>query len=253
MSPIALVTALRLETRAVLAALSAPRRVRPASRPTWTGRAGDHDVVVVQGGVGLVAAAAAAAALPADAALVGSIGVAGALAPDLLPGDLVVPDAIVWDDDAGSLARYAVAAPTVATLLATLAPAFARPIRAGTLLSSPVVVAGTDAKRAARERCGAVAVDMEAAALAAHASARGVPFFALRAVLDPADLSLERLPPNLDASWAARARLATMPTVWPLLGALRRHAATAAASLTAALRVALPALRSACPRSDRTI
>ena len=241
MSATVIVTAVRLETRAVLAALRDVRRVRPAARPCWVTRAGAREVIVVEGGVGPAAVRAAAAALPPQARLVGSVGFAGALAPALMPGDVVVPSVIVWEE-AGVEQRYEVPAVLVEAAMRVLVPVLPRRPQTGLLLSSPVVVAGVGAKRAAFDQHGALAVEMEAAALVHHARARGVPFFALRVVLDPADLSLENLPPNLDTSWVARARLATMPTVWPLLGTLRRHAATAGVELTRALRAVLPDL-----------
>ena len=241
MSGIALVTALRLETRAALAALARTRRIRPAARPSWIGRAGTREIVVVQGGVGPAAAAAALAAVPRAATLLGSIGFAGALEPGLRPGDVVVASAILWDD-AGVLRRYEVAPALVEALRRALDPVLPRPPSAGALFSSPTVLAGVAAKRATYERHDAAAVEMEAAALARYATTHELPLFALRAVLDPATLSLEGLPPNLDSSWAARARLATTPAVWPLLGALKRHADVAGRALTVALRAALPAL-----------
>jgi adenosylhomocysteine nucleosidase len=238
---IAVVTALRLETRAVLGALTRPRRIRPAERPSWTGRAGEHEIVVVEGGVGPVAAARAVKALPTSIALVGSLGFAGGLDPALATGDVIVPSTIVWEE-AGVARRYDVAPALVESLGSVLAPALGRPPQLGTLFSAGAVVADVAAKRAAYERHAAAGVEMEAAALARYARDHGVALFALRVVLDPAALSLEQLPPNLDASWAARARLATMPWVWPLLATLRRHAATAASVLTHAARAALPAL-----------
>jgi adenosylhomocysteine nucleosidase len=42
-------------------------------------------------------------------------------------------------------------------------------------------------KRRAKESTGAIAVDMETAAIAAEANARGLPFLAIRAVLDEVD------------------------------------------------------------------
>ena len=235
-----LVTALRLETRAVLAALARVRRVRPARRPTWTGFVGAREITVVQGGVGPIAANAAAAAIPEGAGLVGSVGFAGALAPTLSPGDVVIPAAIVWLEDGGG--RYDVSPAVCDALSGALHPGMPGAACGGTLLSSASILAGVVAKRIAFERHAAVAVEMEAAALARWARARGVPFFALRVVLDPAALSLEDLPPNLDSSWTARARLATLPRAWPLLATLRRHAATAGLALTRALGAALPAL-----------
>jgi len=58
------VTAFRLETRAVLTALAQVERIRPATRPCWRGRAGTGEVVVVEGRVGPDGARAAVAALP---------------------------------------------------------------------------------------------------------------------------------------------------------------------------------------------
>ncbi len=196
---------------------------------------------VVEAGVGPRAARAAAAGIPPDSISVGSAGFAGALAPTLAAGDVIVPSAIVWEAD-GVMQRYEIAPAFVEAAVRALVPVLHRPPRTGVMLSSPIIVAGVAAKRAAFDRHGAIAVEMEAAELAAHARARGVPFFAVRVVLDPADLSLEDLPPHLEASWIARARLATMPAVWPLLGALRRHAVVAGAELTRALGAVLPQL-----------
>jgi len=245
-STIGVVTALRLETRAVLGALTRTRRLRPAARPSWSGRAGEHEIVVVEGGVGPVAAARAATALPARITLVGSLGFAGGLDPELATGDVIVPSAIVWEEG-GVACRHDVEPALVDRLARVLTPVLARPPRIGTLFSAAAVVADVAAKRAAYERHAAAGVEMEAAALAQHAREHGVPLFALRVVLDPAALSLEQLPPNLDASWAARARLATMPWVWPLLATLRRHALTAGTVLTRAARAALPALPAGTP------
>ena len=241
MSSIGVVTALRLETRAVLSALTQTARIRSAARPTWTGRAGASEIVVVEGGVGPVAAKRALAALPSRVTLLGSVGFAGGLDPELVTGDVIVAAAVVWEE-AGAARRYDVESTLVETLARVLAPALGRPPCLGTLFSAAAVIADVAAKRAAYERHAAAAVEMEAAALARYAAERRVPLFALRVVLDPATLSLEQLPRNLDASWAARARLATMPWIWPLIGTLRRHAATAGSVLTRAARAALPAL-----------
>ncbi len=241
MSVIGVVTALRLETRAVLGALTRTQRIRPSARPSWSGRAGEHEIVVIEGGVGPAAAQRAVTALPSSITLVGSLGFAGGLDPELVTGDVIVPSAIVWEED-GVARRYDVEAALVESLDRVLASALGRPPRIGTLFSAAAIVADVAAKRAAHERYAAAAVEMEAAALARYAITRRVPLFALRVVLDPAALSLEQLPPNLDASWAARARVATMPWVWPLLGTLRRHAATAGSVLARAARASLPAL-----------
>ena len=242
MSRITVVTALRPESLAVLAALERPRRIRSVSGPSWAGMAGANHVTIVQAGVGPEAARRAAAALAADGDVIVSLGFAGGLAPGLVPGDLVLPAVVVWEE--GEVARrYVVHDAVLAQADAALQSDLGwRPTR-GNLFSSPTVLAASAAKRRAAERHAAVAVEMEAAVLAAHAAERGVVFVALRAILDPADLSLEGLPPGLTESWTARARLVAIPSVWPLVATLRRHVAVAATALTRGARAVLPALR----------
>jgi len=226
----------------VLASLVRPRRIHSAYGPSWTGTAGANDVTIVQGGVGPEAARKVAAALAADSDVIASIGFAGGLAPGLVPGDLILPATVLWEE--GEIVRrYVVHDAVLGRVRAALQSELGwRPIR-GNLFSSPTILAGTAAKRRTGEQHGAIAVEMEAAALAEHAAERGVVFVALRVILDPVDLSLEGLPPGLTASWTVRARLLTIPSVWPLLATLRRHVAVAATALTRGVRVALPALR----------
>jgi nucleoside phosphorylase len=237
---VTVVTALRPETRAVLGALARPARLAGGRCPAWRGMAGPNEVVVVQGGVGRIGAARAVSALPRDADLLVSLGFAGALAAALEPGALVLPATVLWES--GGLQRYAVPPALAEDVAATLERSLGHAPERGTLLSSPVVLATPVAKRAAAARHGAVAVEMEAATLATHALECGVSLLVVRAILDPAALSLEGLPAALEASWAARARLLGRPRVWPLLATLKRHADVAASALAAAARVVLPAL-----------
>jgi nucleoside phosphorylase len=241
-SCILVVTAVRLETRAVLAALTAPRRRRPATPPSWEGEAGTNRVTLVEGGVGPGAARRALLACPAPCDVVVSIGFAGALTPGLAPGDLVLPGTVLWEEE-GALRRYTIPPGLLRAAADALPTSLAPTAARGNLLSSPVVLAAVAAKLTAARRYDALAVEMEAAALAAEAAARGAALLVLRAILDPLDLSIEGLPRNLEASWAARMRLAAMPGTWPLLMTLRRHAGAAKATLAMAARAVLPALR----------
>jgi uridine phosphorylase len=242
MSRITVVTALRQESRAVIASLAGPRRVHSARGFSWTGAAGANDVTVVEGGVGPEAARKVAAVLPANSDIIASIGFAGGLAPGLVPGDLVLPATVLWEE--GEIVRrYIVPDVMLDRVSAVLQSELGWHPTGGNLLSSPTVLAAATAKRRAGERHAAIAVEMEAAALAEHAAERGVAFVALRVILDPVDLSLEGLRPGFTVSWAARARLLALPGVWPLLATLRRHVAVAASALTRAARVVLPALR----------
>jgi len=63
-------------------------------------------------------------------------------------------------------------------------------VRGGALLSVEAPVAECAAKQRLHEAHAALAVDMESAAVARVAARRGLPFAALRVVLDPARVSL---------------------------------------------------------------
>jgi hopanoid-associated phosphorylase len=109
-----------------------------------------------------------------------SFGLAGALAPDLregellLPGEVIVPDGRRIATDAAWRAH-----------LTTLADA-----RSGPLLGSDQLIESVTAKTALHRASGAVALDMESHLVALAASATGLPFVVIRAVTDPADQAL---------------------------------------------------------------
>jgi adenosylhomocysteine nucleosidase len=136
------------------------------------------------GSVELAAVGVRAGELPARAAmfrapdLVISAGACGALSPSLVEGELVVPEAVAGPDGAR------MATSTVAGLP-----------RRGTLLSVEAVVESAAAKARLWMETGALAVDMESAAILAWARARGVAALAVRGVSDtaargvPADLA----------------------------------------------------------------
>ncbi len=234
------VTAVRAETRAVLGALVHPVRIASATPPRWEGWAGTEAVTVVQGGIGPARARAALAAVD-DVGLVVSFGFAGALVDRAAPGDLVLPGTVLWEE-AGAVRRYDVPSAVLAAATARLPADLDRRAVRGALWSSPVVVGTPTAKREAARRLGAVAVEMETAALATVAGERGVALLALRAILDGVDVSLADLPSDLDGSWSARARLLARPKAWPGVVTLARHVPRAAATLRRAAAAILPAL-----------
>lgn len=128
------------------------------------------------------AAHAAEAALRADARALLVCGLAGGLEPGLKAGALVLAEAVAdaadgsrWDTDA-AWRRHA---------LARLPDA-----HAGTLVSQRTPVCSVADKARLRERFGALAVDMESAAVAAVAARHRVPFLAVRSIVDPASLAL---------------------------------------------------------------
>ena len=122
------------------------------------------------------------------AELVIGTGVVGALSSGLKPGDLVLSDRILLIDGEGQVAEQVIAVSdshlrAVGRSLASAGIAYST----GAILTSHRVLATGAEKRRAKESTGAIAVDMETAAIAAEAAARGLQFVAIRAVLDEVD------------------------------------------------------------------
>ena len=122
------------------------------------------------------------------AELVIGTGVVGALSSGLKPGDLILADRVLaLRPDAGSAEHVAAAdEERVRNIGRSLAMAGIEYSTGALLTSRRVLTTGAE-KRRAKESTGAIAVDMETAALAAEAAASGIPFVALRAVLDEVD------------------------------------------------------------------
>jgi hopanoid-associated phosphorylase len=111
-----------------------------------------------------------------------SFGVAGGLEPGLEPGECVIAAAVVTAN-----ARYKTCERWSRQLMHALPKARARAI-----LGVDKVVACPKAKRALRDVTGAAAVDMESHLAADVAAQHGLPFAAIRIIIDP---SHRPLPP----------------------------------------------------------
>jgi len=120
-----------------------------------------------------------------NAELVIGTGVVGALSAGLKPGDLVLSDRtiIIHGDGRVDEQVNAVSSAHVRAIGCSLANAGIA-YSTGAILTSHRMLATGAEKRRAKESTGAIAVDMETSAIAAEATARGLPFVAIRAVLD---------------------------------------------------------------------
>lgn len=156
-------------------------------------------------------------------ALVVSAGACGALAPELVEGSLVVPEAVL--DEGG--ARF----PTADVGLR----------RAGTLLTVTRVVATPADKARLWLESGALACDMESAPILAWARAAGVPAAVVRGVSDPATRGV---PPDLAALVEPDGRVRTARAVRAVLARPRALADALAlrTGTAAALRAVAQAL-----------
>ena len=146
-----------------------------------------------------------------------SIGFAGACVPELGPGAIVVPERVVVPGDQSSGAKE-----------------FPSMCGSGTLASVDSVTSGAG-KRQARLRYGALALEMEAAGVAAAAAEYGREFAAIKAISDGVDEDLDFLSPFVTPGSFAIGRflayVAVRPRLWPRIATLERNSKLAAAAL----------------------
>jgi nucleoside phosphorylase len=235
--------ALGWEARAVLAGL---QDVRPADGPRrWCGRLADGGTcLVVQTGMGSARAEAAARAVPsADAVL--SLGCGGGLVPWLRTGDVVVATEVVQLD--GSCRPGARAAAVV--------PRVDLGAHEGAVASSPGVLLSI-AEKTAAAGCGALLVDMESWTFADEAERRGVPFAAVRVVLDGVTDELPALSDAIDAGtgdidlWRVARALVPKPWIWPAVLRIARQQWEAERRLAEAVALLLRCHPSTWTRED---
>jgi adenosylhomocysteine nucleosidase len=151
------------------------------------GRFLSHDSyqVLVSGPGPTRAEAAARALLAAGCDALLSFGLAGGLAPHLRPGALVLGERVL-SAQGETLECSPALRERIATRLASNRP------HAAPLYGADQPLVGHADKRALYEQFGAVAVDMESAAIARVAAAHACPCAVVRCVVDPCDFTLPR-------------------------------------------------------------
>jgi adenosylhomocysteine nucleosidase len=175
-----------------------------------------RQIVVVCGGIGAEAARRATEAVFAlyQPTLILSVGFAGALDLTLKVGDIFAPSRVVDARD-GSRTEM--------------------PAGQG-LLVSAAGVAGAEQKAKLAESYRAQAVDMEAAAVARGAQARGVGFMAVKAISDESDFHMPAMDRLVGADGQFRTGrfaivLVLRPWLWPRVIQLARNSAKASRAL----------------------
>jgi nucleoside phosphorylase len=151
-------------------------------------RTESSEVAFVATGIGMKRSRAitrlALSALPETQLVIGT-GVAGALSGGLRPGDIVIADrAIKAREDTPHPEQVVAVDAAIIDFCERTLHAAGLQSSTGAILSSPRVIPNAAAKRAAKQHSGAIAVDMESAAIALEAAARGVPFAIVRTVID---------------------------------------------------------------------
>lgn len=133
-----------------------------------------------------------------------SIGIAGALAPDLKPGDWVVADAVRDRDEL---------LPTDRGWTARLASRLA-PRQRGVFFAGDAIVATAANKSELHRVTRAIAVDMESHRAACAARRHGLPFAAARVISDAADRTL---PPAARVAMKSDGSIDLPAVLWSLL------------------------------------
>ncbi len=151
-------------------------------------------------GPGAVAARSAALQL-ADAGVNGLIswGLAGGLDPALKPGQIVLANEIRTIDGQGRIAPLGDLAGLHQTLIGRLAG------QSGSLVQVDAPLVQSSEKYALSQSSGAIAADMESAAICEVAIEQGLSFLAIRVIIDPVDQTL----PDIALSGLEGTHLAT--------------------------------------------
>lgn len=176
MKPIGIVSALAAEASTLGPAARHGAELR---------RLADGALLAVSGIGGAAAAAAARRLVLAGVSGLASFGMAGALDPTLICGAVLLPEEVVAGDGIGSGATLL---PTSGEWRQRLRAALPDSCIAcgGRLLTSARPIGQPRAKADAWRHAGAAAVDMESAAIAQVAGQVGIPFIALRVIVDTA-------------------------------------------------------------------
>jgi adenosylhomocysteine nucleosidase len=183
---------------AIVAAMGVERTSLDRQAPSST------EWSVVQSGPGLERAARAAErALAQGAVALVSWGLVGALDAALAPGTVVLPRRVLCQGDV----PRSVDAAWHARLM-SLSTVFATSY--GDLLTVPAALDSPQSKADAAAATGAAAVDMESVAIARIAANAGVPFVALRVVVDALGDSL----PGDAEAWIDERGNRRLPAVW---------------------------------------
>jgi nucleoside phosphorylase len=231
-SGIGVVVALPREIPAGFLCFGNRQRLATPLYPIYRSAAAQH--VVVQAGVGHTRAAAAARVLIRcfwPQGLV-SFGFAGGLAPGLARGTIIIGTEVVSEDGVG---QGPMASRDLIDQFRAAAVAEQLPTQQGKLVTSHHIVPDSAAKADLWEKSGACAVDMETLGIVEAADEAGLPWVAVRAIVDSAS---ETLPSACLTTLRADGHVATGRLLWMLCRSplMLRHLARLAGNTALARR-----------------
>ncbi|MDW7796480.1 UNVERIFIED_CONTAM: 5'-methylthioadenosine/adenosylhomocysteine nucleosidase [Streptococcus canis] len=197
---IGIIAAMEEELRLLLENLLDCQEHQVLSNTYYTGHYGQHDLILVQSGIGKVMSAMTVAILvdhfQAEAII--NTGSAGAVSPELAIGDVVVAEQLVYHDVDVTAFGYAYGQMAAQPLYFDCDPHFVATFKkvleqekagsqVGLIATGDSFIAGQEKIEAIKAAFPTVlAVEMEGAAIAQAAHATGKPFIVVRAMSDTA-------------------------------------------------------------------
>ena len=195
-----IIAAMEEELKTLLLTLEDKKEVVVLGKTYYEGRIGQHEVVLVQSGIGKVMSAMSVAILAETFAVdtIINTGSAGAVAQGLAIGDVVIADRLVYHDvdvtafgyAYGQMAGQELYYQAEQTLVASLQTVLNQQgihNHVGLIATGDSFIAGQEKVDVIKNRFPEVlAVEMEGAAIAQAAQAAGKPFLVIRAMSDTA-------------------------------------------------------------------
>lgn len=232
---IVIITAMPEESRAIMRRAKLREKSLISGRKRYAVLISGHEIVLVEGGMGMLNAGWAATALAAESPdLMISTGFGGAVQAGLAVGDVVLADRVLHWSGTG-FEEVAVG------FYGRNEAAVSLSLQRGVFVSSDQILK----KRALAEKLPAgtanPVVEMESAAVARIAASHGIPFLAVRAISDPWDEELDfSIDEFCDDTMRIRpanvfATIVRRPAIIPQLIRLARNSRVAAAALARAM------------------
>ncbi len=240
---IGIITAMPEETRSVVLALGDTKKLLIGGRCLRQGYVAEHEIIIVEAGMGFKNATAAVEKLVQEAHLdlLVSAGFCGGISAELRVGDVVVATALTI-----------VSATELEDVPVEMAEACRKLVGerlfGGLFVSTSAIMQKAQLAALLPSGSPCPVVEMESAAIARVAKANGIPFAGIRSVSDPFD---EELSFSLDEFCDDRMRIripkvlltiVRKPRIIPQLLRLARNSRLAADSLSRAMKEFLAAL-----------
>jgi adenosylhomocysteine nucleosidase len=236
---IAIITAMPEETRAVLKVVESPEPHNMRGLKAFHCRTPQHDLLLVESGMGFKNATAAAETLLGEPRpdLVISAGFCGALSPELRVGDVAVSTGLCIVAG-GVVQQVSVEVAAAARNFVVRQSAAGARVFASLFAGTPSIMAKRELAPLLPPGAPCPVVEMESAAIAIVAVENGIPFMGIRTVSDPADeelgFSLEEFTDRHLRVRPHRVALTILRKPWiiPQLMRLARNSRIAADSLS---------------------